>query len=327
MVRTRQARRSRAAAFVVAATAAGLALSGCSFGQLQLHTLADAAAQSAARISLAAGATDAAGQISPDKPLVVTVAAGRLTDVQVTGPDGPLKGTVSADASTWTSEVDTLEYGASYQVTAGAVDRVGTPATITDSIQTLQPARFLTVASVAPTGNVGVGIPMKLVLSRSVNGEKARERVEQRLVVKANGKTIDDGAWRWDNGTQLRFRPPHYWPGNSTITLDANLKGLKVTKKVCGADRHGQQVDDRTGDDLVRQPADPPDEGDEGRQDHPDHPDRCRQARLRHPLGHQGDPAEAPQPPHGRGERWDPAGLARVLQPRREVRDARDLER
>ena len=152
----------------------------------------------------------------------------------MTGPDGPLKGTVSADASTWTSEVDTLEYGASYQVTAGAVDRVGTPATITDSIQTLQPARFLTVASVAPTGNVGVGIPMKLVLSRSVNGEKARERVEQRLVVKANGKTIDNGAWRWDNGTQLRFRPPHYWPGNSTITLDANLKGLKVTKKVWG---------------------------------------------------------------------------------------------
>lgn len=228
-----RSRRVRAAAIVAGVTAAGLALSGCAFGQLQLRTVADVTS-SAAKISLAAGKAEASGQLAPDRPLVVSVAAGRLTSVTVTGPDGALDGSLSADSTTWTSDVDSLDYGSQYQIAASAVDRLGVPATVTESVQTLQPDKFLKIASVAPSGTVGIGIPMKVTLSRSVAGEKARQQVESHMVVKADGKVITNGAWRWNSGTEVMFRPESYWPGNSKITLESSFKGVRISKSVWG---------------------------------------------------------------------------------------------
>jgi lipoprotein-anchoring transpeptidase ErfK/SrfK len=54
------------------------------------------------------------------------------------------------------------------------------------------------------------------------------------MVVKADGKVIKDGAWRWNSGTEVMFRPESYWPGNSKITLESNFKGVHISKSVWG---------------------------------------------------------------------------------------------
>lgn len=218
---------------VVSLSAGAILLSGCGFGQLQLHTLADSAAKSAATITATAG-TPIGTEVAPDAPLVVTAAAGRLTEVTVTGPEGTLDGSLSSDGTTWTSQASALDYGTSYAVQAAAVDRLGAPTSVQETLTTLKPDKLLSVESVAPSGTVGIGIPMKVTLSRGISGDKARQTVESHLSVTANGKPVKGGAWRWDSDSVLHFRPPKFWPGNSTIELHADLKGARITKKVWG---------------------------------------------------------------------------------------------
>jgi lipoprotein-anchoring transpeptidase ErfK/SrfK len=221
---------------LTAVVAGATALSGCGFGQLQLHTLVDGAAASAAQVSLLPAPQPSTGTISPDKPIVVSVADGRLTGVEVTRPDGKvLKGALSTDATAWSSKSRSLDYGTTYSVHATAVDRLGNATEVNSRVTTVKPDKFLSVSQVSPSGqDVGVGFPMKVTLSREVSSDKARARIEKHLVVTTDGEKVTDGAWRWESGSILAFRPPTYWPGNATIALRADLKGVRLSKKVWG---------------------------------------------------------------------------------------------
>jgi lipoprotein-anchoring transpeptidase ErfK/SrfK len=211
-------------AFLVGA----LALSGC--GQVVLSAGAPA---EASRAVITVSPEPTGTPVAPSSPVVVAVADGRLTDVVVTGPRGPLAGTLAPDGRTWTSTGRALDFGATYVVAASAVDRFGLPASTESTLRTVTPTRFLDVR-VSPRAGavVGVGMPLTVSLDRSL-GAGGRERLESALRVRADGEPVD-GAWSWSGGDSVTFRPREYWPGNAEVTVVASIKGQRFADGAWG---------------------------------------------------------------------------------------------
>jgi len=221
----------RAALSVVALTTGALALSGCSVGQLGVHagTLVQ---ESVATISLSPAPTGK--PVAPATPLVVKVKAGRLTDVVVSGPHGPVAGTLSVDGLVWTAESGVLDYNAKYAVKATAVDRTGLPTALSETIATVAPTNFLSfTASPGSTQVVGVGMPMRVDLDHKISNPGQRAAVERHLAVTANGQPVV-GGWRWQTDDVLVYRPKVFWPGNATIALTASFKGVRFSSSLWG---------------------------------------------------------------------------------------------
>jgi lipoprotein-anchoring transpeptidase ErfK/SrfK len=227
---------ARWAPIVVVAAAVSLVLTGCGLtGGLTLRTAADLTAQSLAKITMTPAPTGANNMVNPGTPLVVAVTAGRLTTVTVTGPDGAVDGVLSSDRSTWTGKGDALEYASTYHVSAVAVDRLGNPAKFNKTFQTIKPTKFLSL-TVNPSGSstVGVGIPMKVSLSRGITDTADRVKLENHLAVSINGQVTTQGGWRWESARVAYYRLPTYWPGNSTIALTSTIKGLNLGNGIYG---------------------------------------------------------------------------------------------
>lgn len=212
------------------AAVAALALSGCSGATLGLRAGADEAT-SAAQITVT---PSPAAAVVPGKPLVVSVAAGRLTGVTVQGPDGVVPGTLSVDGRTWTSEDGALDYAARYVVKAQAVDRTGLATEVDQTLKTVAPTTFLGLEVTPGQGEtVGVGMPLQVHLDHKLTSDTAKQAFEKHAVVTVNGKPAG-GGWRWVTDQQLQYRPETYWPGHATITLASNLKGVKISSKLWG---------------------------------------------------------------------------------------------
>jgi lipoprotein-anchoring transpeptidase ErfK/SrfK len=237
-------RRALLPATVLAVSA--VALTGCSFGQLGVRA-GSVTAASTATISVTPAPTGE--PVTPSDPVIVQVAQGRLTDVLVTGPDGPLVGALSIDGRTWTSEQGTLDYNATYSVKASAVDRVGLPTDMTQTLTTVAPSRFLDF-SVSPKADatVGVGMPIKMQLGAKLKSDSAKQALEKHLDVFVDGEQVE-GSWNWLTDDVLQYRPETYWPGNADITVDANLKGVKLTKSLWG--ENNRSVTFRTGPAMI----------------------------------------------------------------------------
>jgi lipoprotein-anchoring transpeptidase ErfK/SrfK len=171
-------------------------------------------------------------RIDPSQRIVVTASQGQLSDVTVTGPNGPLKGDLSADGTVWTAKKPTLDFGAKYTVVATAIDQRGVTTTATNTFQTLKPSDYFS-GSVQPGEGtlVGAGMPVTVSFDRPV---KNRAAVERALVVHTPTSIV--GAWSWNSPTEVQFRPKKYWPGNIDVTVDLNLKGVEGAKGVYGAD-------------------------------------------------------------------------------------------
>ena len=216
---------------VVALTTGALALSGCSVGQLGVHA-GTVVQESLATISLSPAPTGK--PVAPATPLVVKVKAGRLTDVVVSGPHGPVAGTLSVDGLVWTAESGVLDYNAKYAVKATAVDRTGLPTALSETIATVAPTNFLSfTASPGPAQVVGVGMPLRVELDHRIGNPAQRAAVERHLAVTADGKPVV-GGWRWQTDDVLVYRPQVFWPGNATIALTASFKGVRFSSALWG---------------------------------------------------------------------------------------------
>jgi lipoprotein-anchoring transpeptidase ErfK/SrfK len=180
--------------------------------------------------------------------VVVNVADGRLTHVAVVGPDGEVPGSLSANSLIWSSDSTSLRYGATYQITAAAVDRTGLATTFKKSVTTVAPSKFVT-ADVTPMSGavVGVGYPATVTLSRNIDDSRKAEVIKH-LVVQING-AVGNGAWRWQSDSVIEYRTPTYFPGNSTIAVSANLRGVYIGHSTWGATNTTTTY--RTGDAMV----------------------------------------------------------------------------
>lgn len=213
------------------ATAAGVVLVAVTACQPSLEfTSANLPDASIAQIGL----VDAIVRDAPiDRPIVVHVDHGRLTDVLVTeGPNRVVKGELSPDGRTWTSQRSYLDFDTTYTVKATAVDARGQEASLTEKIRTVDPDGFLTASPGMESGTeFGVGMPLTVNFDEAV---KDRAAVEKAMIVRTPTPIL--GAWYWTGPTQAIFRPQDYWPGNSDIELDIDLRGVEAAPGLWGRD-------------------------------------------------------------------------------------------
>jgi lipoprotein-anchoring transpeptidase ErfK/SrfK len=181
-----------------------------------------------------------------DRPIVVHVDHGRLTDVTVSqGPSRTLKGELSEDGRTWTSTRTYLDFDSTYTVRATAVDPRGQETSLEQKIRTVKPDGFLKATpALDPSTPFGVGMPLTVDFDEAV---KDRAAVEKAMIVRT--PTPIEGAWYWTGPTQAIYRPKDYWPGNIDINLDIDLRGVEAAPGLWGKDN--ARTTYRTSDSVV----------------------------------------------------------------------------
>lgn len=178
------------------------------------------------------GLVDAIRDNAPiNRPIIVHVDHGRLTDVVVTeGSSRVIKGRLSNDGRTWTSTRPYLDFDSTYNVSAAAVDPRGQTSTLEEQIRTVDPDGFLTATPTMAEGTAfGVGMPLTVDFDEAV---KDRAAVEEAMIVRTPTPLL--GAWYWTSPTQAIYRPKEYWPGNIDIELDIDLRGVKAAPGLWG---------------------------------------------------------------------------------------------
>jgi lipoprotein-anchoring transpeptidase ErfK/SrfK len=153
-----------------------------------------------------------------DAPVQVSVTGGTLAAVTLTGPDGrPVRGQL--EPTSWTS-TGTLVPLTTYVLDASAVGPAGEPATLHTTVRTGKPPQVLR-ATISPDGRkVGVSRPVVVTFNYPV---RRRADVEAALSV---GTSRDVGAagWSWTSSRTIQYRPRHFWPAYTRVTITADLR-------------------------------------------------------------------------------------------------------
>ncbi len=179
------------------------------------------------RVASASGST-----VAWDRPVLVTVTAGRLVDVAAEDDGAAVAGSMSADATSWRSE-GTLVPLTGLDVSVTYVDRRGVTLAKQLRLSVGDSAKHLR-ASVSPVDGdvVGIGMPVAVTFTRTVP-EVMRAAVERRLVVTTSPAVA--GAWHWFGGQEVHWRPPSYWSPGTKVSVRTDLSRLDVGDGVWGA--------------------------------------------------------------------------------------------
>lgn len=221
---------TRIAAVIAAAV---IAVAGCSSGGDGGSGGGDGggdAKEVALTITPATGAKD----VAPEKPVTVTAANGKLTDVTLTygKKNTKAEGELAPDGTSWKSSW-TLKPSTTYTVTAKGTGSDGKEVTATSTFTTLKPKATLESGMSPLDGEtVGVGMPIQLLLSRPVTSKAGKVAVEKSLEVQMSEPV--EGAWYWMSDKEVQFRPREYWPTGQKVKVTAHLAGVKVADGVYG---------------------------------------------------------------------------------------------
>jgi lipoprotein-anchoring transpeptidase ErfK/SrfK len=229
-------RRARTCAGVAAVAATGLLASACG-GSPQTPAQASASASASARASAAQAASElkiapANGSrgASPSAGITVSATQGKVTNVTVSSPGGPVTGTLRDGGRVWHS-IWTLGVSQTYTVTATGTNGSGQRVTTTSTFRTLTPAQtFQAEIYEGSDQTYGVGMPIMLIFSQPITNRAA---VERSLELTTSKPVI--GSWYWDDSEHLDFRPRDYWPANTTVSFNGRLDGVEGAPGVYGA--------------------------------------------------------------------------------------------
>lgn len=209
---------------VACLSAAGLGITAC---QPELSVTTVPVSQEP-RVEITA--SPASSGIEPRTPIVVEAQGGKLQDVAVIGPTGPVEGVLDDSGTRWTSVVDSLDYGASYTIEARAFDARGNIATDVTRFSTIEPEKFFTAYAEPAAGDVvGVGIPITVNFNKKVEN---KADVEKAMVVRTPTPLL--GAWAWKDDKTVEFRPKDLWPGDMDVTVELNFEGVQAKEGVFG---------------------------------------------------------------------------------------------
>jgi lipoprotein-anchoring transpeptidase ErfK/SrfK len=105
----------------------------------------------------------------------------------------------------------------------------------------------MTVSPREGSGIYGAGIPLRVTFSQPIVNRAA---VERAMNVETS-KKIGAASWHWVSSTMAVFRPKRYWPGNTRVTLNADLRRVEAAPGLYGPNvkstfRVGDQVIIRT---------------------------------------------------------------------------------
>ncbi|MGC0336463.1 L,D-transpeptidase [Streptomyces sp. SLBN-8D4] len=211
------------------AVPAATLLTGCGGGS------ADASQGSGATASVRAATRKAVVSVAPadgttkadfTAPVEVTVTAGTLASVKVTGNDGSaLDGSFDDARTKWTSSKNPYS-GTRYTVAVTAQGGTEETATFT----TKSPGETFVGYFTPEAGSTsGVGMPVSINFSHAVSDRAA---VQKAVTVTAEPAVEIVGHWFSD--TRLDFRPETYWAAGTKITLGLRLKDVQGTDGVYG---------------------------------------------------------------------------------------------
>lgn len=107
----------------------------------------------------------------------------------------------------------------SAQASSGASTATATP-TPKKHYPTGPPMYLDSIAPLSGT-TVGVAMPISIVFSEPVKAS-AREGIEQAISLKTSVPVT--GAWHWFGDQRVDFRPKHFWPAGTTVSMVAAFK-------------------------------------------------------------------------------------------------------
>ncbi|AZI58871.1 L,D-transpeptidase [Nakamurella antarctica] len=174
--------------------------------------------------------------LAPVTAVTITVFNASITALAVTSDtdQAALTGQISPDGSTWTL-TERMSYATTYEVSGKATGRDGVEAPITGTYSTVAPADTQRASFQLIEGGVyGVAVPIIVTFAGTVADKAAAERTFKVVT----DKDDIEGSWAWlqeediqGTGTfqsRAHFRPEEYWPGNTNVTVTADLYGVNL---------------------------------------------------------------------------------------------------
>ncbi len=157
-----------------------------------------------------------------------------LTNVRLTtGPD-VVAGTLRAGDTRWRAN-SSLTPSTRYQAVVGLQGTDGTVVTRHVAFKTAPAARQLTMtASPGPGQTFGGGQTVKVSFNRPVADRAAVEK--HMSVTTSRGNIV--GGWHWFSDQVAHFRPKHFWPGNTKVTVHVDLQDVYAGDRVWGDRDH-----------------------------------------------------------------------------------------
>ncbi len=204
-------------------------------------SVAPTTAQPGSDVRITAKPAFGSKNVPPNEPVTISVFAAKISDLTMIGDDGTaIVGKIAADKATWSTS-ERLNYGITYDIAGTAVANDGKQTKIGGMLTTVKPTSTLRAAVQIPNGTtVGVGAPIIITFSGSVTDRAAAEKALK--VTTSAGKAVE-GNWGWLQDEQIQaggpfqsqvhWRPTKspsgatpYWPANTTVHLEANLRGV-----------------------------------------------------------------------------------------------------
>lgn len=174
---------------------------------------------------------DGAKGVNPAVAPSVKAVNGRVKDVVLapTAEGDPVKGTVSADGSTWTAE-DPLQFNTPYSYSYTIVDGAGRETKKAQTFTTVEPANEADAAVYPENGStMGAGQPIDIVFSEPVTNKAAVEKA-----VKIAVSSKQPVAWHWYSDQKVRIRPQKFWASNTRVSMDMKLFGVDFGNSMIG---------------------------------------------------------------------------------------------
>ena len=188
---------------------------------------------------ITAAPNSAESAIDPTDPVTVSIDGGTLTSVRLLTPEGKeVHGRMAADRSSWHS-TEVLGYDRSYDLVATGQNADGLAVTKHATVTTVAPSNY-TMPSITDIyghdlqnhGVYGVGMVVRVHFDEQVNHKLA----QRTLSVTTDPSVV--GGWYWRDNQNVFWRPRHWYPSGTTVTVTAGVYGKRVGPGLYGqADR------------------------------------------------------------------------------------------
>ncbi len=192
-----------------------------------------------------------AEDVNPNERVLVSAKSGTLDKVElVNDADKSIPGVMTPDAKAWKPTV-ALGYGRNYTLTISARGPGGMPTRQTSTFTTVSPSDqtdvYLDTISYAPLqdgATYGVGTVIVARFDEPITDKVSAER---HLQVSSTPRVV--GSWYWIDDQTAHFRPDKYWAPGTSVTVKANIYGIKLGDDLYG--ENDEQVSFRIGDSHV----------------------------------------------------------------------------
>jgi lipoprotein-anchoring transpeptidase ErfK/SrfK len=198
--------------------------------------------------ALAIAPAPGAEDVNPGGSVRIIAAKGTLADVTMVDDDGErIPGVITPDNRAW-HPTEQLGYGHTYTMTIASRGPGGMPNRQTASFTTLTPGNETQLYWNTTGGNLleggatyGVGMVVVAHFDESITDKVSAQR---HLKVTTNPPVA--GAWNWVDDQNAHWRPEKYYPPGTTVTVDADIYGVRLGKSLYG--QRDEQVTFRIGD-------------------------------------------------------------------------------